>query len=58
MRDWAADTGYANFADQPARTHQLLRGDVADRLRRIRAVWDPDRLFLAIHPVDMGDPPR
>ena len=58
MRDWAAGTGYANFADQPARTRQLLGGDVADRLRRIRAVWDPDRLFLANHPVDMGDPPR
>jgi len=55
MRDWAAGTGYANFADQPAPTSELLGADVADRLRRIRAAWDPDRLFLANHPVDTDD---
>lgn len=51
MRHWDAGVGYSNFADQPTSTGRLLGAGAADRLRRIRATWDPDQLFLANHPV-------
>ncbi len=42
---------YYNFSDRPVKVSEFLGPDVVDRLRAVKARWDPDDLIAAAHPV-------
>lgn len=47
---WRSPRHFANFAEQPRAAEQLF-GDSIDRLRRVRAAYDPTDLIRSNHPV-------
>jgi hypothetical protein len=48
---WHADYDFFNFLDSPADADAALPRDAYDRLRRIRAHYDPTESIISAHPV-------
>jgi FAD/FMN-containing dehydrogenase len=51
MRRWSSRTSYMNFVEQPTAASELFEPEALERLRAIRSVVDPDRLFVANHEI-------
>ncbi|MBS1907975.1 MAG: FAD-binding oxidoreductase [Actinobacteria bacterium] len=51
MSAWRCGNPYLNFVERPIDTHEAYDAEVADRLRRVRAIYDPMRCFVSAHPV-------
>ncbi len=51
MTRWSSATSYMNFVEQPTDASELFEAEAYERLRSIRAVVDPDRLFVANHEI-------
>lgn len=51
MAPWESGAPYLNFVERPIDTREAYSADTADRLRRVRAIYDPMRVFTAAHPV-------
>lgn len=49
LRPWESGRRFTNFAERPADRGRVRSPATADRLRRIRAAWDPTGLFLSAH---------
>jgi FAD/FMN-containing dehydrogenase len=45
---------YFNFSDRPISASAFFPREVVDRLGAVKLRWDPDDLFVAGHPVDVG----
>ncbi|MEU4183950.1 FAD-binding oxidoreductase [Micrococcus luteus] len=52
LGEWATGQAYLNLAESPAPIEDFFGKDVLDRLRAVRATYDPDNLILANHNVD------
>jgi hypothetical protein len=52
LAPWRASYDYYNFAETPAEAHAVLRPASYQRLRQVRAMYDPDQLILSPHPAD------
>jgi hypothetical protein len=42
---------YFNFSDNPLPTSAFLSPEANTRLQAAKSHWDPDDLFVAVHPV-------
>jgi FAD/FMN-containing dehydrogenase len=51
MRRWSSRASYMNFVEQPTDASELFEPAAYERLRAIRAVVDPDGLFVANHSI-------
>jgi FAD/FMN-containing dehydrogenase len=51
MRRWTARASYLNFVENPGDPAGLFEPDAYERLRRVKARVDPDRLFRANHDI-------
>ncbi|MGF2949744.1 FAD-binding oxidoreductase [Microbacterium alcoholitolerans] len=49
VRAWADCAPYLNFVDGPMDAASVFDSETLDRLHRVRAQYDPDRLWLAAH---------
>ncbi len=48
---WRAGYDYYNFLETPADADAVLPHDAYDRLREIKAIYDPDEVIVSAHPV-------
>jgi FAD/FMN-containing dehydrogenase len=48
---WRASYDYYNFAETPAEADAVLPPDSYQRLRKIKAIYDPDQAIISAHPV-------
>jgi hypothetical protein len=51
LAPWHAAHGAYNFLDTPAEADVVLPSASYDRLRDIKASYDPDQLIISAHPV-------
>jgi len=58
LSPWAADIQYANFVEHPCDRKRFHDRDTLRRLQRIKAVVDPDGMFLASHPIPADLSPK
>ena len=49
MRPWADCAPYLNFIDAPLDAATAFDPETLERLHRVRAQYDPDRVWLAAH---------
>ncbi|MFC5264310.1 FAD-binding oxidoreductase [Kribbella qitaiheensis] len=52
LTEWAIGRDYLNFAESRKPLDRLFTKEIVDRLRAVRATYDPDSLILANHNVD------
>jgi FAD/FMN-containing dehydrogenase len=53
MAPWGADGAYFNFSDRPKHIDHILPADVCERLREVKAKWDPDNRIVANHALEL-----
>jgi berberine-like enzyme len=51
LRVWRADHDYYNFVETPAEAHVAFPRASYQRLREIKASYDPDQVIISTHPV-------
>jgi FAD/FMN-containing dehydrogenase len=51
LKPWGAEYDLCNFLDSPADGDAVLPRDAYDRLRQIKAQYDPTESILSPHPV-------
>jgi hypothetical protein len=51
LAPWQARNGYLNFAERPSTADTLFPAEVYQRLRLVKATWDPSDVFLSNHPI-------
>lgn len=51
LAPWDAGVGYLNFAEQPVGAERLFPAESLERLRRVKAQYDPDDVFRSNHPI-------
>ncbi|GAA3937060.1 FAD-dependent oxidoreductase [Microbacterium soli] len=51
MRDWRHGAPYLGFVDRAVRTADAFDAETIDRLDRVRAEYDPRRVWVAAHPL-------
>ena len=51
---WRAGYDYYNFEELPGEARTLLPHDAYQRLREIKAQYDPDQTIVSAHPVRPG----
>ena len=54
LAPWQARNGYLNFAERPSAADTLFPAEVYQRLRLVKATWDPSDIFLSNHPIAPG----
>jgi hypothetical protein len=54
LAPWDSGRRYLNFTESPADPRSVF-GESFDRLRKIRARYDPSELFVANHPIPLRD---
>jgi FAD/FMN-containing dehydrogenase len=54
LAPWQAAHGYLNFGDRPGQTDRLFSAETYQRLRAVKAAYDPADLFLSNHPILPG----
>ena len=54
LSPWQSRHGYLNFADRPGDSERLFPMATYQRLRDIKATYDPGDLFLSNHPIPPG----
>lgn len=52
MGPWSNGRAYLNFAEQPSSGEALFGGSTHERLRRVKAAYDPADVVRANHPVE------
>ncbi len=53
MKPFGADGGYFNFVEAPCDVDAILPADVCDKLREVKAKWDPEGRVVANHAVSL-----
>jgi FAD/FMN-containing dehydrogenase len=53
MEPWGADGAYYNFSDRPKHVDYILPAEVCERLREVKAKWDPDHRVIANHALEL-----
>jgi hypothetical protein len=53
MAPWGAGGGYFNFSDRPKQVDHILPADVCERLRGVKAKWDPENRIVANHALEL-----
>lgn len=56
LRPWADCAPYLNFVDAPVDCAEAFDSQTLDRLHRVREVYDPNRSWLAAHPLPEREP--
>jgi hypothetical protein len=51
LRVWRADHDYYNFVETPAEAHVAFPHASYQRLREVKARYDPDQVIISTHPV-------
>jgi hypothetical protein len=51
LEPWDSGVKYANFVDVPTDTRECYAPETFDRLQEVKALYDPDDLFRANHPI-------
>ncbi|MGB3731130.1 FAD-binding oxidoreductase [Microbacterium sp.] len=51
VRGWERGAPYLNFLDHAVDTSAAYSGGTVERLRRVRAIYDPARIWVAAHPL-------
>jgi hypothetical protein len=55
LSEWRADYDYYNFLETPADADAVLPRASAERLREIKAIYDPDQTIVSARPVRPAD---
>ncbi len=53
MKPYGSEGGYFNFVEAPCDVDAILPADVCDRLREVKAKWDPDGRIVANHAISL-----
>ena len=53
MRPFGAEGGYFNFVEAPCDVDAILPADVCDKLRAVKAKWDPENRVVANHAISL-----
>jgi hypothetical protein len=56
LTPWEAERNYPNFAERSFDLADLFSPEACERLRRVKAQYDPGDLILATHPVPVAQP--
>ena len=51
LQPWRARYDYYNFVESPSEAHRVLTDSAYQRLREIKARYDPDQTIVSAHPV-------
>ena len=51
LGQWEAARAYFNFSERPIDASRLYPAETYQRLRRIKAIYDPSELFVSNHPI-------
>jgi FAD/FMN-containing dehydrogenase len=54
---WESARTYFNFSERPIDANRLYPAETYQRLRRIKAVYDPSELFVSNHPITPAQEP-
>jgi hypothetical protein len=57
LRPWRARYDFYNFAETPKEAHSVLADSAYQRLRDIKARYDPDQTIVSAHPVRLSGRP-
>ncbi len=55
LSEWRADYDYYNFLETSAEAQAALPRRSHERLREVKAIYDPDQMIISAHPVRPGD---